>query len=219
MDSTIKVWDITTGQTVTTISNDSAVKAIAITDDSRYIASGDCNNVVKLWELTSGQEVRSLRGHTDWVEAVQFLPDHVRIVSGARDGALRVWNWTTGREICVLKEQSDWVRSVGLLADGRRAVCSSGHDLVIWDLVSRRKVVELKGHTRAVEASAVSADGRFIVSGATDNTVRLWSGGTGKAITNFTVDAMVTACAIVPSGVDIIAGDSLGRVLFLRLEE
>jgi WD40 repeat protein len=219
MDSTIKVWDITTGQSLTTINNDSAVKAVAITDDNRYVASGDCNNVVKLWELTTGQEVRSLRGHTDWVEAVTFASDGSRLVSGARDNTLRVWNSVTGQEISSFKEHSDWVRSVALLADGRRAVCSSGREVLIWDLVSKRKIVELKGHTNTVEASAVSVDGRFIVSVATDNTVRLWNGGNGKGIATFTADAMVTACAIAPSGVDIVAGDSLGGVLFLRLED
>jgi hypothetical protein len=47
----------------------------------------------------------------------------------------------------------------------------------------------------------------------------VWDLQTGKIVAAFTADASLRACAVVPDGRIIVAGDESGRVHFLTLEE
>ena len=76
-------------------------------------------------------------------------------------------------------------------------------------------------HTRAVtlvSAVAVTADGRHVVSGSHDHTLRVWDLKVGKEILTFTVDVQVTACIVAQDNRTIVAGDGFARVHFLRLQ-
>ena len=66
--------------------------------------------------------------------------------------------------------------------DGRRM--ASGGNLVIhvWDVESGKELFQMKGHTGAVYSMDWSRDGKRILSGALDNTARLWDAETGKPI-------------------------------------
>ena len=48
----------------------------------------------------------------------------------------------------------------------------------MWDLATGRPVRTLKGHTGPIRSIAFSPDGRRLVSGSWDRTVKLWEGGT-----------------------------------------
>ena len=45
---------------------------------------------------------------------------------------------------------------------------------MVWDVADAQSVGELTGHEGAVFAAALSADGRFALSGGYDRTVRFW---------------------------------------------
>ena len=47
----------------------------------------------------------------------------------------------------------------------------------------------------SVEAVAVSADGRHVLSGSRDKTVKVWELGTGREACSLVVDASVFSCA------------------------
>jgi WD40 repeat protein len=49
-------------------------------------------------------------------------------------------------------------------------------------------------------------------------TLKVWNWQTGKEITCFTGESAIRCCAIAPDGVTIIAGETSGRLHFLRLE-
>ena len=134
-----------------------------------------------------GPLIRTLVGHTGWVNAVAVTPDGHRAVSGAHgstDQTLRVWDLERGTEFATLKghivRSRDYVSALGINAlavtpDGRRAV--SGADartLKVWDLERGTELATLKGHTGKVYAVAVTPDGRRAVSGSGDGTLKVW---------------------------------------------
>ena len=76
----------------------------------------------------------------------------------------------------------------------------------------------LEGHAEAVHGVAVTPDGKRAISASEDNTLKVWDLATCAVVATFTADGPVLACAVAPDGGTIVAGDALGRLHFLRLE-
>ena len=62
------------------------------------------------------------------------------------------------------------------------------------------------GHTDFVSAVAVSPDGRFIVSGSQDRTVKVWDAQSGALLRSLKGHTSVSAVAVSPDGCFIISG-------------
>jgi WD40 repeat protein len=90
--------------------------------------------------------------------------------------------------------------------------------LVRQDLQTGRELKTLQGHTEWVTAVALSPDGRYALSGSDDHTLKLWDLMTGTISAEFSVDCPISAIALSASKWTIVAGDKLGRVHFLNLE-
>ena len=46
---------------------------------------------------------------------------------------------------------------------------------MVWSVVSSTKVTTLKGHASSVWSVAFSKDGKYLASGSTDSTVKVWT--------------------------------------------
>jgi WD40 repeat protein len=73
-------------------------------------------------------------------------------------------------------------------------------------------LVTLKGHSEIVYAVAFSPDGKYVLTGSFDKTVRLWDAATGKEIKNFDGPAghqnLVLSVAFSPDGRMLASGGS-----------
>src|SRR5689334_2355689 len=73
------------------------ITAVAVSPDSRRIASGSRDRTVKLWDAATGRLLRTLTGHRDAVLSVSFSADGATVYSGSRDGTVKAWVVETGR--------------------------------------------------------------------------------------------------------------------------
>jgi WD40 repeat protein len=61
----------------------------------------------------------------------------------------------------------------------------------LWDVASGREIRTFQGNTDRVESVAVSPDGRYELSGSSDNTMKLWEMSSGRQIRTFQGQAPV----------------------------
>ncbi len=68
------------------------------------------------------------------------------------------------------------VQGLAFSNDGRRIASANfdGHTVSLWDAETGKELYRFAGHTDWVYAVAISADGRFLVSGGSDKSVRVW---------------------------------------------
>jgi WD40 repeat protein len=175
-DSTVRAWDLATGQCRTTLSGHTdAVTSVAVSADGGTALSGAEDDTVRVWDLASGRCRTTLTGHGNWVNGVALSADGHTAVSGAGDGTVRVWDLITGRCRATLEGHVHTVNGVALSADGRTAVSGAEDETVrVWDLATGQCRAVLSGHTGAVNGAALTADGCTAVSGGMDRTVRVW---------------------------------------------
>jgi WD40 repeat protein len=80
------------------------------------------------------------------------------------------------------------------------------------------ELATFRRHSSAVNAVAITPDGKQGVSASWDDTLKLWDLATGKVLATFTGDGGMHSCGMASDGVTVVAGDNSGRVYFLRLE-
>ncbi|KAJ1464913.1 WD40-repeat-containing domain protein, partial [Baffinella frigidus] len=66
----------------------------------------------------------------------------------------------------------------------------------------------LSGHAGHVLSVAISADGRSVVSGSRDNTVKIWEAGSAEAVTLRGHQSAVWCVAVSADGTRVVSGSA-----------
>ncbi len=178
-DQQVKLWPTATpgAQALLLTGHHGPVSAIAFHNDMLVSCGGDLT--VKLWKYSfnTPREVRTFKGHRDWVTSVAFSRDGYFVVSASVDHCLRVWE-ITSKEIPLLPEHLGAVLAVAVSPDGTK-IASAGRDklIKIWDRATGQELMTLTGHTDEIRSLAFSSDGKTLVSasGNPENSLRWWS--------------------------------------------
>jgi len=220
-DSSLKLWDLTTGELLNTLEGHShECLAVAITPDGDKALSASPDNTLKVWDLKMSEPHNCVERHEQLVSAVAVTADRIRAVSTSLDNTVKVWELKTGKLLHTMEGHSDSVHALAITADGKKAItASSDATLKVWEVETGKLLHTLKGHDDAVNALAIEPRDLIAASVSVDQKVNLWNIETGRLVATFTADVGLRCCAIDSHGTAVLAGDELGRVHFLRIED
>lgn len=147
-DATIRIWNIETGEVLTTLrGHTSGIRTLQF-DDSKLI-SGSFDKTIKIWNWQTGECLSTLQCHTEGVLSVHF--DGVTLASGSVDRTVKIFNFNTRQTFC-LRGHTDWVNHVRIDSESR-TVFSASDDLTVrlWDLDTKQCIKTFHGHVGQVQ--------------------------------------------------------------------
>ena len=176
---------------VTSSSNPSLLKefsttgviySVAISPDSKIIASGNSEQNIELWDLQTSKKLQTLKGNTGRVYDVYFSPDGKRIVSASDDRKVIIWDVKTGKILNNLEGHQERVYTAIFSPDGK-AIASSSADRTIrlWNAETGKLINTFQEKSWVYDVS-FTPDGKVLTSGSKDGAIRLWNVETGKVI-------------------------------------
>ena len=148
-----------------------------------YIASGGNDNQLLLWDMRKSQLVASLGDHQAAVKALTWNPKNQNVLvsgAGTADKHLRLFDVAKFEELAVVDTGSQ-VCNVTFDKEGETLLSTHGYSLnqlILWEpdkeFRSLKKEDMLIAHKLRVLYLARSPCGKYVVTGAGDETLRIW---------------------------------------------
>jgi WD40 repeat protein/transcriptional regulator with XRE-family HTH domain len=138
--STVKVWDLATGQglwespepAIHTAPGDVSymIFSVDFSPDGSRVVSCDHSGNVLVWDAATGEQLMSLKGFTGYIQKVTISPDGSMIAAAGKEGII-IWNANNGSR---LMRFSSGAFGVDFSPDGNRLVVTRGRTLEMWDV-------------------------------------------------------------------------------------
>jgi len=182
----IEEWDLGRGGTI--LDDKTAVGAVAVSPDGRWMASGSDDGMLRIYDSTSGSLLRSWAGHTSYVSNLAFSPDSDLLASGSDDKTIKLWKVQDGRLVRTLIGHTARVWSIAFHPDGSRLVSGGADQTIrIWDLGSNSPPSIIP--TTDISRVAVSRDGRTVLAlRRLDKAILLWDAKTKQGSATLSSD-------------------------------
>jgi WD40 repeat protein len=219
-------WDLAKGELSRSVSLPITTwRTLRLSPDGRTLAVS-LGAEVSLWDTTTGEQRGSLG--EDAAKAyygLAFSPDSQKLATDWYDpesGEVRICIWDVAARK-LLRRFPVPPHALGFLyfSPDNRTLATSGMReprLRLWDTMTGNPLHQQEtAHDEAIQALAFTPDGKTILSGSDDGTVRVWDAGTGRGIRQLPGHAGgVTALAATPDGRAVL---SAGHGAQLLLQE
>ena len=148
-----------------------AVSCVAISPDSQTLVSGSDDGTTKVWNLITGEEISTLDSSSYAIKSVLIGLDGKFIVIG-NEQRIKLIELLTVKEIYTINTP---VRCLAISPDGQLLVGGSASAVYVWEITTGKPIRTMQKHSGYVMSVAISPDMRTLVSGGTDNTIKVYS--------------------------------------------
>lgn len=183
---------------------------ITFTPDGKKLVLGRGTYKIKIldWANNCGQlleiDGNKVFSNLQYIRAITISPNSQRIISSSAEGNVHVWDITSGQMLTeflchpLVAERVREMESIAITPDAKCIITASAdYSLKIWELkqikigktgqiiVKPSLYMDLIGHTDKVTSVAIAPDGKRVISGSKDGTVKVWDILTGKELHTF----------------------------------
>lgn len=139
-DCTVRVWKISTGDTVHRLQGHTQKVYSVVLDHARNrCISGSMDNLVKIWSLDTGSILYTLDGHSSLVGLLDLNCE--RLVSAAADSTLRIWDPENGQCKATLSAHTGAITC--FQHDAQKVISGSDRTLKMWNVKTGECIKDL----------------------------------------------------------------------------
>jgi WD40 repeat protein len=173
----VKVWRSTTGRLIKNFeAAKSDLDSALLSPDGGRIVTVSREDGFRIWDTVTERQIAQLKKVDDGsLLSAAFSPDGMRMATSEKN-RVRIWDMATWNpNSMVVFESAKLVNAAAFSPDGTRIVVAFrdgiGH---VYDVATKRLIMELKGHKGEIVSAAFSHDGNRIVTASSDMTARIW---------------------------------------------
>ena len=188
-----------------------AVIGIAWSLDGKQIASASDDGTVQLWSAATGKRAWAYTyaaGGPKYLFAVAWSPDGRFIAAGGQGGAVVILNAATGHFVTAYYSYSAAIEGIAWSPDSKRLAfgLQGDNSVRVWDIASKKQIIDYTGHTDSVNRVAWSPDGTEIAAASYDGTVQVVNAASGQRLLTYNVGTPLWSIAWSPDGKQIVTG-------------
>lgn len=200
-DGMLKLWDVKTGAELKSLVHmnsadiDMATYSFVFSRDGKKIHAGNGDGIISEWDVASGKETKLWKAHEYTAFRLLFSPDY-RLLASFGDSVVKLWDTSTWREV----RSMSMIRTAGVSARSSTIAFSNNGQLIaasdigldpkqntyvyvqaiVWNVKTGEKLFTLEGHEFDIDGLVFTRDGRFLLTGSVDTTIKFWDMKTGR---------------------------------------
>ncbi|MDJ0659594.1 MAG: WD40 repeat domain-containing protein [Crocosphaera sp.] len=218
-DNQICIWDINHSEVkfITTFwleenlkdNKDNILRAMAISPNGKFLASGTDDGMVRLWNLETGEFKQSLsHNHNHWIRSLAFSPDGDKIASASEDTTICISDVQTCKHLHTLRGHNGGVWSIDF--HPKLAWLLSGEmgcNVKIWNYESGECSRIAQGYGQEIKPITYSPDGTILAVGTNQAIVYLKDSSQGETKAEIpTYSGNILSLAYSPDSQILIGG-------------
>ncbi len=227
-----KLWDLTKGELMGTLSESpwslsglvDEVTSLALSPDGQTLVTGGADSTIKMWHVGALDLIDILHKHNGIVRCVVFTPDGRMLITGGDDRKIMFWDLMQRQVVLTLSLDDTVAHALAVSQNGQTLVTGSYRKIKVWRIPKLEELTTSSppellhsntSHSHIVRSLAISADGKILVSGSRDKTIKTWHLETGELLHTLKGHRDgVHAIALSPDG-QIIASGSVDKTIKL----
>jgi WD40 repeat protein len=182
--------------------------------DGRVI-TGSSHHQWHVWDSATWELLATHKAHGGGVGYITRYGED-EILLGSTNNAISRHDLERGKSLRVYDGHRGRVNGLVVLPDGRFVSCSADRHLCVWERDNSQPLQRIYAHDGFINELAWLR-GSLVVSVGFDNRVRVWDINAGALLATYTADGALNCVTVRESDGLIMAGDSMGRVHWLRL--
>ncbi|MBI2300536.1 MAG: PQQ-binding-like beta-propeller repeat protein [Armatimonadetes bacterium] len=208
-------WDLSTGQLLKKWCTIYEAKHLALSPDEKSVSVGVEDRAME-WSLETYEVLRTFKhcpGEAARIFAVAYLPATNEVLCGGRDGSIHRWSRDTGERVFHWRPHQGVVAPLAVSADEQWVLSFGSQQLAETRIDTGEPRLKWDRHMGSVESVAFHPAGQQVVTGSSDETLRLWDLATGKTERVLAGARLGAFCvAVSPDGKRVAAGCKDGVV-------